>query len=139
MFQKKFTVNSTSENNEFISGNFARDRNGGNKRLILNLKNLIILSFTNILQWGLQAFIQALLSTGVFLQRFSFFTVCLVQWLCEGYGRHCRENLKFRSADHWKMHYSLVLGFFLEFQGFMGSFEEMLTRKIPTTFFYACL
>ena len=29
----------------------------------------------------LQAFIQALLSTAVFPQRFSFFTVCLVQWL----------------------------------------------------------
>ena len=28
-----------------------------------------------------QAFIQAFLSTAVFPQRFSFFTVCLVQWL----------------------------------------------------------
>ena len=31
----------------------------------------------------IQAFIQALLSTAVFLQRFSFFTICLVQWLRE--------------------------------------------------------
>ena len=28
-----------------------------------------------------EAFIQALLSTAIFSQRFSFFTVCLVQWL----------------------------------------------------------
>ena len=28
-----------------------------------------------------QAFIQALLSTAAFPQRFGFFTVCLVQWL----------------------------------------------------------
>ena len=30
-------------------------------------------------------------------------------------------------------------GFFLEFSGFIGSFEENLTRKIHRTFLYACL
>ena len=44
--------------------------------------------------------------------------------------------LKFRSADFWKM---LFLRFFLEFQSFMGSFEETLSKKIHTTLIYACL
>ena len=32
---------------------------------------------------SIQAFIQVLLSTSAFSQRFSFFTVCLVQWLVQ--------------------------------------------------------
>ena len=45
-----------------------------------------------------QAFIQALLCTTVYPQRFSFFTVCLVQGLRGrgGHGKQWKENLKFR-------------------------------------------
>ena len=32
--------------------------------------------------YNVQAFIQALLPTAAFPKRFSFFTICLVQWLC---------------------------------------------------------
>ena len=83
----------------------------------------------------MQAFIQALLSTAVFLQRFSFFTACLAQWL---HGVAPWQTLKakffkFRSSDCCKMHF---LGIFLEFQSSMGSFEEKLTRKIHVTFLY---
>ena len=44
-----------------------------------------------------------------------------------------RQFLKFRSA------FFFSFGFFWEYKSFMGSFEEKLTRKIPTTLFYACL
>ena len=57
-----------------------------------------------------QAFIQALLSTAIFPQRFSFFTVCLFQWL-QGWphGRHQKENfLRFRPVDYWKIYFSQI-------------------------------
>ena len=44
-----------------------------------------------------------------------------------------RQFLKFRSA------FFFSFGVFWEYKSFMGSFEEKLTRKIPTTLFYACL
>ena len=54
-----------------------------------------------------QAFIQALLSTAVSPQRFSFFTVCLVHCLHEVSPRWtAKENiLKLRSPDCRKMHF----------------------------------
>ena len=83
----------------------------------------------------MQAFIQALLSTAVFLQRFSFFTACLAQWLhgVAPWQTMKGKFFKFRSSDGWKMHF---LRIFLEFQSSMGSFEEKLTRKINVTFLY---
>ena len=52
-----------------------------------------------------------------FPPRFSFITVCLVQWL-HGvpHGRHCRKKfLEFRSADCCKMHFSYIFLVILEF------------------------
>ena len=97
---------------------------------------IFILTITFLLLSScVQAFIQALLSTAVFLQRFSFFTACLAQWL---HGMAPWQTLKgkffnFSSSDCWKMHF---LGFFLDFQSSMGSFEEKVTRKIHVTFLY---
>ena len=86
-------------------------------------------------QW---AFIQAFLSTAIFPQvsvslLFAQFSVS-VGW---PYGRHQREkflNLNLQIAVKCIFH-----GFFLEFQSFIASFEEKLTRKIHTTFLYECL
>ena len=97
---------------------------------------IFILAITFLLLSScVQAFIQALLSTAVFLQRFSFLTACLAQWLCGVAPWQTLKGkcFKFRSSDQWKMHF---LGFFLEFQSSMGSFEEKLTRKIHVTFLY---
>ena len=82
-----------------------------------------------------QAFIQALLSTAIFLRRFSFFTACLAQWLrgLAPWQTPKGKCFKFRSSDHWKMYF---LEIFLEFQSSMGSFEEKLTRKIHVSFLY---
>ena len=58
-----------------------------------------------------QAFIQALLSTAIFHQRFSFFTVCLVQ-LFHGVAPWWTPKdkfLEFRSTDHCKMHFPWIL------------------------------
>ena len=44
--------------------------------------------------------------------------------------------LKLRSADSWKLHFSLI---FLELQSFMGSLEEKLARKMHSTFLYLFL
>ena len=54
-----------------------------------------------------QAFIQALLSAAVSPQRFSFFTVCLVNCLHEVSPRWTAKenNLKLRSPDCRKMHF----------------------------------
>ena len=41
---------------------------------------LITLMMLSVILLSIQAFIEALLFTGAFHQRFSFFTVCLVQW-----------------------------------------------------------
>ena len=69
----------------------------------------------------MQAFIQALFSTALFPQRFSFFTVCLVQWHHGPWGGpmvDTNENvLKFRSADRCKMHFSWIFFLILEFHG----------------------
>ena len=56
----------------------------------------------------MQAFLQALLFTAVFLQRFSFFTVYLVQWLSAVASSWTPKGkcLEFRSADYCKMHFS---------------------------------
>ena len=89
----------------------------------------------------MQAFIQALFSTALFPQRFSFFTVCLVQWHHGPWGGpmvDTKENvLKFRSADRCKMHFSWI--FFFNFRVSWGSFEENLAGNIYATFLYACL
>ena len=95
---------------------------------------IFILTITFLLSSScVQAFIQALLPTAIFLQRFSFFTVCFAQWL-RGVAPWQTPKGKFfkcRSSDRCKMHF---LGFFLEFQSSIGSFEEKLTRKIHVTF-----
>ena len=53
------------------------------------------------------AFTEALLPTVVFPKRFSFFTVCLVQWLRGVTSLKTPKGkcFNFRSADHWKMHF----------------------------------
>ena len=58
-----------------------------------------------------QAFIQALLSTAVFPQRFSFFSVCLAQWFrgLAPWQALKGKCLKFRSADSQKMHFYACL------------------------------
>ena len=84
-----------------------------------------------------QAFIQALSFKAFFPQRFSFFIVYLAQWLdgVASWQTPKGKCLEFRSADCYKMHF---LEFFLEFQSFIGSFEEKLTRQVHTTFPHAC-
>ena len=97
---------------------------------------IFILTVTFLLSSScVQAFIQALLSTAIFLQRFSFFTTCLAQQLCgvAPWQTPKGKFFKFGSSDCWKMHF---LGIFLEFQSSMGSFEEKLTAKIHVTFLY---
>ena len=48
------------------------------------------------------------------------------------HGGHRRE-------DFWNLDLQIAVKYiFLEFQNFIGSFEEMLTRKIHTTFFCEC-
>ena len=56
----------------------------------------------------MQAFLQAFLFTAVFLQRFSFFTVYLVQWLSgvASWWTPKGKCLESRSADYCKMHFS---------------------------------
>ena len=54
-----------------------------------------------------QGFIQALLSTAAFPQRFIFFTACLVNYLCEvlPWQAPMGKFLKFRSPYCLKMHF----------------------------------
>ena len=63
-----------------------------------------------------QAFIQALLSTAIFPQRFIFFTVYLVQW---SYGVDPEWTLKRRSAVLCKIYFSwnfiVILEFYWQF------------------------
>ena len=84
----------------------------------------------------MQAFIQGLLSTAVFPQRFSFFTVCLVNYLREvlPWLAPKRKFLKFRSPDCWKMHFrhsfwlqkhSLFIVCLQRQQFFLGSFMRL--------------
>ena len=97
---------------------------------------IFILTITFLLLSScVQAFIQALLSTAVSLQRFSFFTAYLAHWLrgVAPWQTPKEKSFKFRSSDRWKMHF---LGFFLEFQSSVGSFEEKLIRKIHLTVLY---
>ena len=88
--------------------------------------------------FSFQAFIHALLSTVVSLQKFNFFTVCLVQRFrgVSPWYTPKEKYLKCRSADCWKMHFFFFI--FLGILSFMGSFEEKLTRKMHTTLLYAC-
>ena len=88
----------------------------------------------------LQAFIQTLLSTAVFPQRFGFYTVCLVQWLRGVTSRQSPKGkfLKFR------LYRSLENAFFLDFSwdfrvswGFLT--KRCLQRYIHTALLYACL
>ena len=89
-----------------------------------------------------EAFIQTLLSTAIFLQRFSFFIVCLVNYLCEVLPWWATKEsfLKFKSPDYWKMHswhhfwlqkHSLYIvcmqwqQMFLRLQSFMVSFMRL--------------
>ena len=56
---------------------------------------------------SLQGFIQAHLSTAIFPQRFSFFTVCLVNYLHKVLPWLVPNGtfLKFRSPDCWNLHF----------------------------------
>ena len=76
----------------------------------------------------LQAFIKALLSTPASPQRFSFFTVCLVQWFrgVAPWQMSKEKIFKFRSTDCWKMHFSWIL---LGFLGFYGDFLRKIDQK----------
>ena len=85
-----------------------------------------------------QAFIQAPLSTSVFLQRLSFFTVYLDQWLrgLAPWWRPKGSLFKFKSEDYCKMDFSWIF-FLVESQRFIKSCEEKFTRKTLTTLIYA--
>ena len=83
---------------------------------------------TKILRGGklclrVQAFTKALFSISVFPKRFSFFTVCLFQWLCmvASWWTAKGKFLEFRSADCCKMHF-----FFLEISEFYWEFLRKL-------------
>ena len=56
---------------------------------------------------GVQAFTQTLLCTAVFPQRLIFFTVCLVNYLCEVLPWLAPKGkfLMYMSPDCWKMHF----------------------------------
>ena len=87
----------------------------------------------------LQAFIQTLLSTAVFPQRFGFYTVYLVQWLR---GVTSRQSPKGKILEIYVIQIAgkcIFLGFFLGFQSFMGIFEETLPTKIHTYSFALCV
>ena len=58
-------------------------------------------------------------------QRFSFFIVCLVNYLCEVHPWLAPKGktLKFRSQDCWKLHFWQQ--FFVKFWSFMGSFMRL--------------
>ena len=85
----------------------------------------------------LQAFIQALFSTAVFPQRFSFFTVCLVQWFCGVAPQYAPKGkiFKFRSADHCKIYFSWIFLVILEW-GVLN--KTWLQRCIKFPFMCVC-
>ena len=91
---------------------------------------------------SVSGFYGSTLSTAVFPQRFTFFTVCLVNYLCEvlQWLAPKEKFLKFRSPDcckmqfwhfFWLQKHNLYiiclqrLQFFLKFESFMGSFMRM--------------
>ena len=75
-----------------------------------------------------QVFIQALLSTAIFPQRFNVFTACLNQWLrrVASWQTLQAKFLKFRSADCWKMYISQIFleenSDSLQYSGFYPNF-----------------
>ena len=87
----------------------------------------------------IQNFIQALLSSAVFHQIFSFLTICLVQWFCGAatWSTTKGKFLKSRSADCYKMHLSWIFFWILEFHG--EFWIKVLMRKVHETFLYAYL
>ena len=107
-------------------------------RLYLLLRTHPDVWFCTFIDWYRVHFYPSTFSTAVFLQRFSFLTVFLVQWL-RGLAS-CKTPketfLKFRSADRWKMYFSWI---FLEILEFHGQFWKKVTRKIHTAFPYVCL
>ena len=85
-----------------------------------------------------QNFIQALLSTAIFSQRFSFFTVCLVQWpMGCPQGRHQRKNF-------WNLGLQIAgkfifLIFFWNFRVSWGVLRiSWLERYIQLSFMHVC-
>ena len=76
---------------------------------IIWYEHLLLLWFVFVFLFRdyVQSFIQALLSKAVFSQRFSFFTVCLVKYLCEvlPWLVSKRTFLNFGSSDYWKLHF----------------------------------
>ena len=85
-----------------------------------------------------QVFIQALLSTAAFPKDSVSW---LFGWLSGSVGwPHARHRRKIFWTLGLKIPGKCIfLGFFIKFQKIMGSFEEKLTKKIHTTFLYACL
>ena len=91
-------------------------------QIFFTLPNLTI----SIQTFQYQAFIQALLSTSAFPQKFSFFTVSLVLWRGPMVDTE-RKYLKFRSANRWK-----IFCFFFIFVGileFYGEFWRKVYRR----------
>ena len=80
------------------------------------------------------------LSTVVSPQRFSFFTVYLVQWLrgLAPWWRPRESFFKFKPVDCCKMHFSGIFFFFFWILEFYKSCEEKFTRKTLTTHLFAC-
>ena len=86
-----------------------------------------------------QAFIQAPLSTAVFPQRFSFFTVCLVQWLrgLAPWWRPKGSLFKFKSVDCCKMHVFMDFFFFLYFRVLLRVVNKsLLERHLQPSFMH---
>ena len=69
-----------------------------NKRVwaCIHIQNIYLTTWSFISQWKklllVEGFIQGLFSTTIFLQRFSFYTVCLVNYLFHGW--HQRGNFR---------------------------------------------
>ena len=86
-----------------------------------------------------QAFIQAPLSTAVFPQRFSFFTVCLGQWL-RGLAPWWKPKgtlFKFKSVDCYKMHFFMDFFFFLYFRLLLRVVNKsLLERHLQPSFMH---
>ena len=86
-----------------------------------------------------QAFIEAPLSTAVFPQRFSFFTVCLVQWLrwLALWWRPKGSLFKFKSVDCYKMHFFMGFFIFLYFRVLLRVVNKsLLERHLQPSFMH---
>ena len=91
-----------------------------------------------VLYYNNQALIQAPLSTAVFPQRFSFFTVYLVQWLrgLAPWWRPKESLSKFNSVDYCKKHFSWTF-LFLNFRILLRVVKKsLLERHLQPSFMH---